>query len=72
LWRRNPEDQPICDACGLYLRLRGVARPPSLKTDDIQKTSRGSSTSLPTDKSQSSAAAAAASYANEFSGSGKS
>ncbi|KAF5574421.1 GATA-binding other eukaryote [Fusarium subglutinans] len=37
LWRRNPEGQPFCNACGLFLKLHGVARPLSLKTDVIKK-----------------------------------
>ncbi|KAK3938401.1 hypothetical protein QBC46DRAFT_343592 [Diplogelasinospora grovesii] len=47
LWRRNPEGQPLCNACGLFLKLHGVVRPLSLKTDIIKKRNRGSGTSLP-------------------------
>ncbi len=48
LWRRNPEGQPLCNACGLFLKLHGVVRPLSLKTDVIKKRNRGSgSGSLP-------------------------
>lgn len=43
LWRRNPEGQPLCNACGLFLKLHGVVRPLSLKTDVIKKRQRGSS-----------------------------
>lgn len=46
LWRRNPEGQPLCNACGLFLKLHGVVRPLSLKTDVIKKRNRGSSSSL--------------------------
>ncbi|KAG5990213.1 hypothetical protein E4U43_004337 [Claviceps pusilla] len=42
LWRRNPEGQPLCNACGLFLKLHGVVRPLSLKTDIIKKRNRGS------------------------------
>ncbi|KAG0684323.1 hypothetical protein C6P40_004586 [Pichia californica] len=42
LWRRNPEGQPLCNACGLFLKLHGVVRPLSLKTDVIKKRQRGS------------------------------
>ncbi|KAL8295758.1 hypothetical protein RB597_009166 [Gaeumannomyces tritici] len=42
LWRRNPEGQPLCNACGLFLKLHGVVRPLSLKTDVIKKRNRGS------------------------------
>ena len=47
LWRRNPEGQPLCNACGLFLKLHGVTRPLSLKTDIIKKRNRGSGTSMP-------------------------
>jgi len=47
LWRRNPEGHPLCNACGLFLKLHGVVRPLSLKTDIIKKRNRGSGASLP-------------------------
>ncbi|KAG0642422.1 hypothetical protein HOY80DRAFT_1007965 [Tuber brumale] len=47
LWRRNPEGHPLCNACGLFLKLHGVVRPLSLKTDVIKKRNRGSGSSLP-------------------------
>lgn len=47
LWRRNPEGHPLCNACGLFLKLHGVVRPLSLKTDIIKKRNRGSGTTLP-------------------------
>ncbi|KAH8122851.1 hypothetical protein FP744_10001569 [Trichoderma asperellum] len=47
LWRRNPEGQPLCNACGLFLKLHGVVRPLSLKTDVIKKRNRGSGNNLP-------------------------
>lgn len=37
LWRRDPEGQPLCNACGLFYKLHGVVRPLSLKTDVIKK-----------------------------------
>ncbi|TPX17256.1 uncharacterized protein E0L32_012264 [Thyridium curvatum] len=46
LWRRNPDGQPLCNACGLFLKLHGVVRPLSLKTDVIKKRNRGSGSSL--------------------------
>ncbi|KAI8580835.1 hypothetical protein K450DRAFT_234812 [Umbelopsis ramanniana AG] len=46
LWRRNPEGQPLCNACGLFLKLHGVVRPLSLKTDVIKKRNRGVNGSL--------------------------
>ena len=47
LWRRNPEGHPLCNACGLFLKLHGVVRPLSLKTDVIKKRNRGSGASIP-------------------------
>ncbi|XP_053309339.1 transcription factor GATA-5 [Spea bombifrons] len=57
LWRRNSEGEPVCNACGLYMKLHGVPRPLAMKKESIQtrkrkpkngskgKTSTGSSTS---------------------------
>lgn len=42
LWRRAPDGQPLCNACGLFLKLHGKMRPLSLKTDIIKKRNRGS------------------------------
>lgn len=47
LWRRNPEGQPLCNACGLFLKLHGVVRPLSLKTDVIKKRNRGTGATVP-------------------------
>ena len=47
LWRRNPDGHPLCNACGLFLKLHGVVRPLSLKTDVIKKRNRGSGNQLP-------------------------
>lgn len=44
LWRRNPEGEPLCNACGLFLKLHGKVRPLSLKTDVIKKRNRTSTT----------------------------
>lgn len=44
LWRRNPDGQPLCNACGLFLKLHGVVRPLSLKTDVIKKRKRSAVT----------------------------
>ncbi|RMJ27138.1 nitrogen regulatory protein [Aspergillus sp. HF37] len=46
LWRRNPEGQPLCNACGLFLKLHGVVRPLSLKTDVIKKRNRNTANSV--------------------------
>lgn len=53
LWRRNPEGHPLCNACGLFLKLHGVVRPLSLKTDVIKKRNRGSGNSMPVTGSSS-------------------
>lgn len=42
LWRRNPNGNPLCNACGLFLKLHGKVRPLSLKTDVIKKRNRSS------------------------------
>ena len=57
LWRRNPEGHPLCNACGLFLKLHGVVRPLSLKTDVIKKRNRGSGNSAPVSTSRSKKAA---------------
>ncbi|KAK3706361.1 Sodium- and chloride-dependent GABA transporter 1 [Vermiconidia calcicola] len=57
LWRRNPEGHPLCNACGLFLKLHGVVRPLSLKTDVIKKRNRGSGQSAPVGTSRSRKAA---------------
>lgn len=44
LWRRNPQGEPLCNACGLFLKLHGTVRPLSLKTDVIKKRQRGQNT----------------------------
>lgn len=48
LWRRNPQGQPLCNACGLFLKLHGVVRPLSLKTDVIKKRQRSQTTAKKT------------------------
>jgi GATA-binding protein len=41
LWRRNAQGEPLCNACGLFLKLHGETRPLSMKTDIIKKRNRG-------------------------------
>ncbi|ORZ22842.1 hypothetical protein BCR41DRAFT_278148, partial [Lobosporangium transversale] len=41
LWRRDEGGKPLCNACGLFLKLHGRVRPLSLKTDVIKKRVRG-------------------------------
>ncbi|KAK4521944.1 uncharacterized protein ATC70_004483 [Mucor velutinosus] len=40
LWRRDIEGAPLCNACGLYLKLHNEKRPLSMKTDVIKKRQR--------------------------------
>ncbi|CAO3591212.1 unnamed protein product [Absidia cylindrospora] len=40
LWRRDLEGRPLCNACGLYLKLHHEKRPLSMKTDVIKKRQR--------------------------------
>lgn len=37
LWRKDPNGNTLCNACGLFLKLHGTMRPLSLKTDVIKK-----------------------------------
>lgn len=39
LWRKDPQGNALCNACGLFLKLHGTTRPLSLKTDVIKKRS---------------------------------
>ncbi|KAL9546863.1 hypothetical protein MBANPS3_006461 [Mucor bainieri] len=55
LWRRNPEGKPLCNACGLFLKLHGVVRPLSLKTDVIKKRNRNNGNNTNASNSTSSA-----------------
>ncbi|OXB78612.1 UNVERIFIED_CONTAM: hypothetical protein H355_010092 [Colinus virginianus] len=73
LWRRNAEGEPVCNACGLYMKLHGVPRPLAMRKEGIQtrkrkpknlnktKTSAGPSSSeslTPTTSSTSSSSSA--------------
>ncbi|XP_054726593.1 GATA zinc finger domain-containing protein 7 isoform X3 [Anastrepha obliqua] len=40
LWRRNPNGEPVCNACGLYFKLHSVKRPLTMKKDTIQTRKR--------------------------------
>ncbi|AMD22687.1 HHL083Cp [Eremothecium sinecaudum] len=37
LWRRDPQGNTLCNACGLFQKLHGIMRPLSLKSDVIKK-----------------------------------
>uniref|UniRef100_H3BYK2 Transcription factor GATA-4 n=1 Tax=Tetraodon nigroviridis TaxID=99883 RepID=H3BYK2_TETNG len=38
--RRNAEGEPVCNACGLYMKLHGVPRPLAMKKEGIQTRKR--------------------------------
>ncbi|XP_030280082.1 transcription factor GATA-5 isoform X2 [Sparus aurata] len=40
LWRRNADGEPVCNACGLYMKLHGVPRPLAMKKECIQTRKR--------------------------------
>ncbi|KAJ1668422.1 GATA type transcriptional activator of nitrogen-regulated proteins [Coemansia sp. RSA 1813] len=40
LWRRDPQDNIICNACGLFYKLHGKARPVSMKRAAIRRRNR--------------------------------
>ncbi|KAG1893553.1 uncharacterized protein F5891DRAFT_962795, partial [Suillus fuscotomentosus] len=40
LWRKGDEGKTVCNACSLYYKLHGSARPISMKSDIIRKRSR--------------------------------
>ncbi|GAA5858552.1 hypothetical protein JCM8547_007357 [Rhodosporidiobolus lusitaniae] len=42
LWRRGPEDELLCNACGLYLKLHGKSRPKTFgKNNGSKRSSNG-------------------------------
>ncbi|OMP86360.1 GATA factor SREP [Diplodia seriata] len=57
LWRRSPTGEPICNACGLYLKARNQSRPSNLKRNLAQAPTMsvqpGQHTPEPHDRSQS-------------------
>lgn len=48
LWRRGPNGETICNACGLYLKARNTLRPPTLKRTVHKKTSASNTPEQPT------------------------
>lgn len=41
LWRRSPEGETICNACGLYLKARNTPRPTNLKRPHASSLTQG-------------------------------
>jgi len=54
LWRRNASGEPVCNACGLYFKLHGVARPLTMRKDNIQTRKRKPKTGGPSTASKGS------------------
>lgn len=54
LWRRDELGSVLCNACGLFLKLHGRARPISLKTDVIKSRNRVKTSSQGTKRKVSS------------------
>ena len=40
LWRRNKDGHPVCNACGLYVKLHGIERPTQMRKDKVQNRKR--------------------------------
>ncbi|CAO3611041.1 unnamed protein product [Mucor fragilis] len=55
LWRRDLDGAPLCNACGLYLKLHHEKRPLSMKTDNIKKRQRCDNGNSTNNKSSTSA-----------------
>ncbi|XP_037382447.1 transcription factor GATA-4 isoform X2 [Talpa occidentalis] len=81
LWRRNAEGEPVCNACGLYMKLHGVPRPLAMRKEGIQTRKRkpknlnksktpagpsGGESLPPTSSASSSSSSAAASSGEEM------
>lgn len=69
LWRRNPQGEPLCNACGLFLKLHGTVRPLSLKTDVVKKRQRGQNSGQGKKNAQQSGSSKASSNASPASNS---
>ncbi|KAJ1889370.1 hypothetical protein LPJ66_008065, partial [Kickxella alabastrina] len=72
LWRRDEDNNPLCNACGLFHRLHQKHRPIALKTDVIRKRQRydTASTSAPRKRSSASKQRATTATATDTAGDG--
>ncbi|CAF0847543.1 unnamed protein product [Didymodactylos carnosus] len=50
LWRRNTDGEPVCNACGLYFKLHGIARPMNMVKPGIQTRRRKPKSGTPKTK----------------------
>ncbi|CAO1619523.1 unnamed protein product [Parajaminaea phylloscopi] len=57
LWRRDPDGKPLCNACGLFLKLHGTIRPPAMKNENIKRRNRGKDSSAANSAKAANAAA---------------
>ncbi|CBY09588.1 unnamed protein product [Oikopleura dioica] len=63
LWRKSNEQKAVCNACGLYEKLHGVARPLTMKKDGAIQTRNRKNKSSRRKRTQVDPRAAAAPYA---------
>ncbi|KAI1431453.1 hypothetical protein GGR50DRAFT_689702 [Xylaria sp. CBS 124048] len=66
LWRRDEMGSVLCNACGLFLKLHGRARPISLKTDVIKSRNRVKTMRPDMQKKKQSLPAATGTNGNNF------
>jgi hypothetical protein len=52
LWRRDHDGLPLCNACGLFVKIHGIPRPMSLRTDGIKKRKRISCIALGSERTR--------------------
>ncbi|KAJ8489669.1 hypothetical protein ONZ45_g13488 [Pleurotus djamor] len=52
LWRKDGEGETVCNACGLFYKLHGVARPLSMRSNVVRKRSSHATQGLSNDSSE--------------------
>ncbi|KAJ8517088.1 hypothetical protein ONZ45_g5678 [Pleurotus djamor] len=52
LWRKDGEGETVCNACGLFYKLHGVARPLSMRSNVVRKRSSHATEGLSNDSSE--------------------